>query len=135
MTWKEYDGVPVALFQPGDVFGEIEVYKNSPRLFTLMSITELNVLTLDKQSFRKIFFRTYPQLGNRFIDEMERKFVYLERIMQMVVDCVFNGKNLYNFKESIINFDKQGSFLKVEDKQNYLINFLCSYRSKIWNKN
>ena len=129
MTWKEYDGVPVALFQSGDVFGDIEVYKNSPRLFTLMSITQMNVLTLNKQDFRKIFFRTYPQLGKRFTKEMEKKLVYLEWVMQMVVDCVFNGRNLFDLNASIINFDKHGSFLQIEEKENYLVDFLCSYRS------
>ena len=130
MTWKEYDGVPVALYQPGDIFGEFEVYKNSQRLFSVMSITKLEVYVLSKRQFKKIFFRIAPYLGNKFLDQMENKFLYLERVMQMIVDCVFGGKNIFEVQESIIGFDRKGSLLKPEDRRMYLDNFLNSYRSR-----
>ena len=128
-TWKEYDGVPIALFQPGDVFGDFEVYKNTTRLFSVMSITEVELLVLDKTDFKNIFFRLDPSLGNNFVQEMEIRFVYLERVMQMVVDCVFQGKNLFEINQSIINFEKMGSLLKVEDKKNFLLD---SFQSKLF---
>jgi hypothetical protein len=131
MTWKEYDGVPVALYQPGDIFGELEVYKNSKRLFSVISITQLELLVLTKRDFKKYFFRVIPYLGNKFIDEMENKFLYLERVMQMIVDCVFQGKNIFEVRESIIGFHRKGSLLKPEDKKMYLDNFLHSYRSTL----
>jgi CRP-like cAMP-binding protein len=133
MTWKEYDGVPIALYQAGDIFGDLEVYKNSKRLFSVMSITELTVLVLNKRDFKNIFFRKAPFLGNRFLWEMERKFLFLERVMQMIVDCVFHGKNIFDLQGSIVDFDRQGSLLKVEDRNNYLHNFLRSYHSRLMN--
>ena len=129
MTWKEYDGVPIALFQPGDIFGELEVYKNSKRIFSVMSISKMEVLVLSKSDFKKIFFRKAPFLGNRFVFELERKFLFLERVMQMIVDCVFHGKNIFEVQESVIGFERKGSLLKIEDRKQHLENFLSSYNS------
>ena len=130
MTWQEYDGVPVAIYQPGDIFGEIEVYKNSKRLFSVISITKMEILVLNKKDFRRIFFRMVPSLGNKFVDQMEQKFEYLETVMQMVVDCVFHGKNIFEINQSIVGFERKGSLLKVEDKKIYFNKFLNSFRSK-----
>ena len=129
MTWKEYDGVPVALFQPGDIFGDLEVYKNTRRMFSVMSITKVELLVLHKHHFRKIFFRLLPSLGNKFVLNMEKKFIFLERVMQMIVDCVFHGKNIFEVNESIIGFERKGSLLKAEDRKIYLSTFMRSFRS------
>jgi hypothetical protein len=91
----------------------------------------MEMLVLNKKDFRNIFFRICPSLGQLFMDLMDRRFLYLERVMQMVVDCVFQGKNFFEINQSHINFDKQGSLLKVEDRQNYLVNFVKSFRSKV----
>ena len=71
-----------------------------------------------------------PNLGSMFILEMENKFHFLEKVMQMVVDCVFHGKNLFEEKKSMVDFERQGSLLKIEDRKDYLSNFLRSFRSK-----
>lgn len=130
MTWKEYDGVPVALYQPGDMFGDFEVYKNTKRLFSVMSISKLEVLVLHKAKFRKIFFQVLPSLGVRFVQDLDEKFQFLERVMQMIVDCVFHGKNIFEATESTIGFERKGSLLKAEERQLYLSKFMCSFQSR-----
>jgi CRP-like cAMP-binding protein len=129
MTWKEYDGVPIALYQQGDIFGDIEVYKNSKRIFSVMSITKLEVYVLSKRDLKKVFFQKAPFLGKMFVTELERKFLFLERVMQMIVDCVFHGKNIFDISGSIVGFDRKGSQLKFKDRQQHLHNFLSSYNS------
>lgn len=130
MTWKEYDGVPIALYQPGDIFGDLETYKNTRRLFSVMSISKLEVLVLHKSKFRKIFFQVMPALGVKFVEELEQKFQFLERVMQMIVDCVFHGKNIFEANESTIGFERKGSMLKAEDRRLYLSTFLRSFQSR-----
>ena len=89
MTWDEFEGLPVAVYHPGMCFGEFEVYKNTERLFSCRSITEMKVLILEKRDFKQIFFRSYPQLGNVFVKEMNRKFNHLLKIMTVLQNEVF----------------------------------------------
>lgn len=130
MTWQEYDGVPVALFQAGDIFGEVEVYKNSPRLFDVVSISELHLLVLGKRDFKKIFFMSFSFLGARFVERMDRRFVYLEQVMQTIVDCVFQGKNLFDTGRSV-DFEKQGNLLAPDAQRHHMKLFLQSFRSTL----
>lgn len=86
LTWDEYDGVPVSIFDEGSIIGELEVYKNSPRLFTCWAVTDLDLLVLTKKDFKRIFFQNFPNFGHKHLIIMDRAFEALEGVMQMVVD-------------------------------------------------
>ena len=89
MTWDEHEGLPVAVYQEGMFFGDFEVYKNTQRLFSCKALTELKLLILEKKDFKRIFFRTFPQLGKLFVREMNNKFYNLEYTMEVLHNNIF----------------------------------------------
>lgn len=91
MTWNEYEGVPVGIYIPGNIFGDLEVYKNSSRLFSCVAITRLETFTMTKQDFRRILFVKYPTIGKTYLSIMDFKLLELEKVMQIIVNCMFEG--------------------------------------------
>lgn len=85
MTIHELDNVPIAIYRSGTIFGEFEVYKNTPRIFSCSTVSPVKLLVLDKKKFKYIFFKADPALGKAFLSRMERKFRDLEAIMSQVV--------------------------------------------------
>ena len=83
MTWDQMNHMPVAVFQEGSFFGELEVYRNTQRAFTCMAVTELDVLTLEKKDFKKLFFKYNPKLGKHFIFQMNESLHNLENMMDI----------------------------------------------------
>jgi CRP-like cAMP-binding protein len=86
MTWDQYEGVPVGVYGSGSTFGELEVYKNTRRLFSCWAVTDLDLFVLSKKDFKRIFFQNFPDFGQKHLVIMDRAFDGLEGIMQMVVD-------------------------------------------------
>ena len=85
MTVHELNDVPIAIYREGMVFGEFEVYKNTKRLFSCVSITPVKLLILDKKKFKYIFFKSDPSIGKWFLSRMETKFENLEKVMNKVI--------------------------------------------------
>jgi CRP-like cAMP-binding protein len=85
MTLHELEDVPIAIYRSGTFFGEFEVYKNTNRLFSCISIVPAKLLILDKKKFKYIFFKSDPTLGKWFISCMEKKFEKLEKVMNKVI--------------------------------------------------
>jgi CRP-like cAMP-binding protein len=128
ITWEEYDGIPVRIFQPGFIFGDLETYKNCNRLFSCIAITDLEVLILSKKDFRRVFYRLFPSLGNEYMNEMDRKLEFLKGIMQMIVDCVKfdNQAREMNLPEYQLN----PNLLNLKRKSKYIESFVNSIRGK-----
>lgn len=91
MTWDEYEGVPIGIFIPGNIFGDLEVYKNSRRLFSCVAITRLETFSMTKKDFRRILFIKYPSIGKVYLSIMDFKLLELEKVMQIIVNCMFEG--------------------------------------------
>lgn len=88
MSIQEFDDVPIDIYNQGEVFGEFEVYKNTPRLFSCSALTNVRLLILDKKKFKYLFFKAFPKIGKEFIDQMEKKFEKLETVMNQVIPLV-----------------------------------------------
>ena len=129
ITWEEYDGIPVRIFQPGLIFGDLETYKNSNRLFSCIAITELEVLILNKRDFRRVFYRMFPSLGNMYMHEMDRKLEFLKGIMQMIVDCVKFEKDAKEVNKT--QYHLNPNLLNLKRKSKYIESFVNSIRGKV----
>ena len=92
MTWDEYENVPIGIFIEGNVFGDLEVYKNSKRLFSCVAMTKLEVFSMTKTEFRRILFIKYPVIGKIYLNIMDFKLLELEKVMQIIVSIIFEGK-------------------------------------------
>ena len=119
MTWDEHNNIPVEVYEPGMFFGEFEVYKNTHRLFSCLALTDLEVLVLNKKDFKKIFFRSYPKLGNIFIQEMNINFERLEYVMELIHDTLFpdDSGHLIGDKLNLIRGEKN-ILSKLSSKKN-----------------
>jgi hypothetical protein len=89
MTWDEFDEIPVAVYQQGMWFGDFEVYKNVGRLFSCVSMTDVELFTLSKKDFKRIFFQEYVDFGNYFLHKMDVNFENLENTMEIVYHILF----------------------------------------------
>ena len=129
ITWEEYDGIPVRIFQPGFIFGDLETYKNCNRLFSCISITKLELLVLSKTDFRRVFYRLFPTLGNNYINEMDRKLGLLKGIMQMIVDSTKFTQ--FTHKTQEITSKLNPDLLKLKRKSKYIQSFVNSIRGRL----
>lgn len=102
MLWDENNNIPVEVYEPGMFFGEFEVFKNTPRLFSCLALTDLEVLVLKKKDFKKIFFRSFPKLGNFFIQEMNLNFERLEYVME-IIHTQFSPENSQSHIDDKLN--------------------------------
>jgi CRP-like cAMP-binding protein len=91
MTWDEYENVPIGIFIEGNIFGDLEVYKNSKRLFSCFAITKLETFSMTKTEFRRILFMKYPTIGKIYLNIMDFKLLELEKVMQIIVSTIFEG--------------------------------------------
>lgn len=110
MTWKEYMNLPIAVFQEGMFFGEFEVYKNVPRFFNCVAITEVECLILHKKDFKRIFFRNFPEIGRYFVNEMNSKFSHIEYTME----------SLYGFLQNETNPINKSKLFEIKNEIQYL---------------
>ena len=84
MVWNEYSNLPIAVFNEGSFFGELETYKNSPRIFSCIALTVLDVFTIDKAEFNRVFFKFNPSLGSRMIFKIDNDLLDLTKIMAYI---------------------------------------------------
>jgi CRP-like cAMP-binding protein len=79
----------VAVYQQGMWFGDFEVYKNVGRLFSCVSMTDVELFALTKKDFKRIFFQEYVDFGNYFLHKMDVNFENLENTMEIVYHILF----------------------------------------------
>jgi CRP-like cAMP-binding protein len=121
MIWDEHNNIPVEVYEPGMFFGEFEVYKNTNRLFSCIALTDLELLVLNKKDFKKIFFRSFPKLGNIFIQEMNINFERLEYVMEMIHDQLFPENSDFEIDEKLKIIRGEKIMLsKISSKKNSL---------------
>ena len=106
MTWNDYEGVPIGIFIPGNIFGDSEVYKNCHRLFSCFAITKVQVYSMKKKDFRRILFMKYPTIGKIYLNIMDFKLIELEKVMQIIVTTIFDGKLI---KKIILRYNSDSS--------------------------
>jgi CRP-like cAMP-binding protein len=86
MISEDYSNLPIAVYEEGSFFGDIEVFKNSKRYFSTIALTDLQLLAIEKHKFKKIFFRQYPFLGHIFLTQFDLKWNNLQEILELISD-------------------------------------------------
>jgi CRP-like cAMP-binding protein len=62
---------------PGDFFGGLSLLSNVQRLFSLRAVTDVECLTIDRDSFRKLLVQ-FPEVGMNVMDMMIQRVVEME---------------------------------------------------------
>ena len=86
MISGDYSNLPIAIYEQGTFFGDIEVFRNISRCFSTVALTRLELLAIDKSQFKKIFFREFPSLGHMFLTRFEQKYSSLQQIVELIND-------------------------------------------------
>ena len=84
MISDDYLNLPIAVYEEGSFFGDIEVFKNSKRYFSTIALTNLELLAIEKNKFKKIFFRQFPFLGHIFLTQFDKKWSNLQEILELI---------------------------------------------------
>jgi CRP-like cAMP-binding protein len=121
MISEEYSGLPVAVYKEGSFFGDIEVFKNMKRYFSVNSLSKLDLLALDKSDFKRIFFRQFPVLGYLFLTHIEKKWHNIQEILELIGDF-FDPK--YKNQEGIEltkSIKKDGEMINKMSRKNSIL--------------
>ena len=121
MVSEEYSGLPIAVYGKGSFFGDIEVFKNMKRCFSVNSLTTLDMLVLNKSSFKTIFNRQFPVLGYLFLDHIEKKWRNIQEILELIDDFFNpNGENQTG-REVIKSIQKGGEIINKLSRKNSIL--------------
>ena len=88
MLSEDYHNLPIAFYEEGSFFGEIEVFKNLKRCFTCIAADNLELLAMEKADFKKIFGRYNPDLFKLFLVVAERRWKDVELVLKFIGDMV-----------------------------------------------
>lgn len=77
-------------FKEGDFFGGLALFSDAPRLLSVRAVTNLECLTIDRETFQKLFVQ-FPEVGIKMFDVMVRRFIRMEdQLMQARADeCAY----------------------------------------------
>lgn len=89
---REYEDHSLFLneLSEGEFFGGVALLSDIKRLFSVKASTDLQCLTLDRESFRKLLVQ-FPEVGVKVLDLMVKRIVAMEeKLMQKHVhECVY----------------------------------------------
>lgn len=111
MISEDYGNLPIAVYEAGSFFGDIEVFKNLKRYFSCIALVSLELLTIDKANFKRIFFRQYPILGQMFLVHIEKRWNNIEEILFLIDGFLNPNKNKLSGNRLIDSIKKEGIFL------------------------
>jgi CRP/FNR family cyclic AMP-dependent transcriptional regulator len=77
-------------FQEGDFFGGLALLADAPWLFSVKAVTDLECLTIDRETFQKLFVQ-FPEAGIKMVNIMVRRLVQMEeKLMQAgAEECLY----------------------------------------------
>ena len=118
MLSDDCHNLPIAVYEEGSFFGDIEVFKNFKRYFSCTSMSQLELLALDKLSFKRIFFRQYPILSKHFIKQIEKRWNSIEKILELIENYLDPNKNSRNEKtpNDVVQTDQKKIFSRMSLK-------------------
>jgi CRP/FNR family transcriptional regulator, cyclic AMP receptor protein len=64
-------------FQQGDFFGGLALLADAPCLFSVRAAEDLDCLTIDRETFQKLFVQ-FPQAGINMVSIMVRRLIQME---------------------------------------------------------
>jgi len=73
-------------YKEGDFYGGFALFADAPRLFSVRATTELECLTIDRETFRKLFLQ-FPEVGIKMLEIMVRRVIQMEeKLLQFEAD-------------------------------------------------
>ena len=77
-------------FGEGDFFGGLALFSDVARLLSVRAVTDLECLTIDRETFQKLFVQ-FPEVGVKMFDVMIRRLIRMEeKLMQAKADeCAY----------------------------------------------
>jgi CRP/FNR family transcriptional regulator, cyclic AMP receptor protein len=73
-------------FKEGEFFGGFALFSDAPRLLSVRATTDLECLTIDRETFQKLFLQ-FPEVGLKMLDIMVRRLIQMEeKLMQAKAD-------------------------------------------------
>jgi CRP-like cAMP-binding protein len=77
-------------FKDGDFFGGFALFADAPRILSVRATTNLECLTIDRETFQKLFMQ-FPEVGIKMLDVMVRRLIEMEeKLMQAKADeCTY----------------------------------------------
>ncbi len=64
-------------FKEGDFFGGFALFADAPRLFSVRAVTDLECLTIDRETFQKLIVQS-PEVGVRMLEILVRRVIQME---------------------------------------------------------
>jgi len=76
--------------QEGDFFGGLALLSEVKRLFTVKAVTNLECLTLDRESYRRLLAQ-FPEVAVKILDTMIKRIVQMEEKLfeEKLHECVY----------------------------------------------
>ena len=121
MISEEYSGLPLAVYKEGSFFGDIEVFKNMKRYFSVNSLSKLDLLALDKSDFKRIFFRQFPVLGYLFLTHIEKKWNNIQEILELIDDFFDPNKVNKRGREITRSIKQDGKMINKMSRKNSIL--------------
>ena len=77
-------------YKEGDFFGGLALMSDSARLFSVKAVTDLECLTIDRETFQKLFVQ-FPEVGIKMLNFMIKRLVQMEeKLLQAKSDeCMY----------------------------------------------
>jgi CRP/FNR family transcriptional regulator, cyclic AMP receptor protein len=77
-------------FKESDFFGGFVLFADTPRILSVRASTDLECLTIDRETFQKLFLQ-FPEVGIKMLDVMVRRLIQMEeKLMQVKADeCTY----------------------------------------------
>jgi len=89
---REYEDHSVFLneLHTGEFFGGLALLSDIKRLFSVKAATDIDCLTLDRESFRKMLIQ-FPEVGIKVLDLMIRRVVHMEEklMRKHIHECIY----------------------------------------------
>jgi CRP-like cAMP-binding protein len=89
---REYEDHSIFLndYQEGDFFGGMALMSDIARLFSVKAVTDLQCLTIDRETFQRVFVQ-FPEVGIKMLDFMIKRIIQMEeRLLQAKADeCMY----------------------------------------------
>jgi len=101
LVLPEHKDLVCMTVQKGGYFGEIEIIKNSPRIFTYKAMTEVHVVSLEKRYVSQIFFKDFKHIGMDLKDTAESRYTK-QTEMYMQVEEIANTFKSEQLKQAAI---------------------------------
>jgi hypothetical protein len=131
MISEDFEGLPIAVYEEGTFFGDIEVFKNFKRYFSVNSLTNLELLALEKKDFKRIFFRQYPTLGHLFLNHIEKKWNNIQEILELIEDFFDPEETNSKGREITKLIKKDGDLISKISRKNSMIKGMVRNRINV----